>query len=140
MFLVNNTLFKVHKTLITGSEMFTGMFAFAPGDKPPQGLTDDDPVILKDPVTAKKFEHLLGYFYPVSRGHLQMFHTSGVKLADLTTPEMEAAQQLAISELDCWLLTAPERLLLAQRYNHKPWLSIAFRYLLRKKYTTPTLQ
>ncbi|KAF8581804.1 hypothetical protein K439DRAFT_1618758 [Ramaria rubella] len=54
--------------------------------------------------------------------------------------QMDAAQQSVVSELDCRLLPASERLLLAQKYNHKPWISNAFRELLWKHYILPTLK
>ncbi|KIL59055.1 hypothetical protein M378DRAFT_188059 [Amanita muscaria Koide BX008] len=63
IFLVENTLFNVHRSLLSrDSSSFTNMFTLPQGDKPVQGKSDDNPVLLLGD-TVTEFKHFLWALY-----------------------------------------------------------------------------
>ncbi|KAG6836945.1 hypothetical protein H0H93_000835 [Arthromyces matolae] len=63
IFLVQNTLFKIHRYFLTReSDVFGGMFAVPPPPEGAEGNSDDCPIVLPE-VKVSEFEALLDYFY-----------------------------------------------------------------------------
>jgi len=65
IFLVENTLYRIHKSFLTrDSVVFSELFALpCPPDQQPEGITDDKPIELKGQ-NREDFECFLSFYYP----------------------------------------------------------------------------
>jgi len=80
--LVENTLFNVHRTILSkDSSSFSSMFSLPQGDKPAEGQSDDNPVILIGD-TASQFRNFLWALYALPHEVLQV-HSNPANLTRL---------------------------------------------------------
>ncbi|KAG6918347.1 hypothetical protein DXG01_014996 [Tephrocybe rancida] len=138
IFLVENTLFKVHRYYLTReSEVFRGMFELPPGSDEPEGTDDDHPIRLPE-VTTSEFESLMHFFYQGMRREL-----SGV-LGPCSQPHLsqDEAKKLPV-HIKEWtdLLSIADRYMLLgvrneaiERINSNPgWKIPAYESLCRRQ-------
>ncbi|CAE7127700.1 unnamed protein product [Rhizoctonia solani] len=136
---VEDTLFKVHKRLLTKSEVFLDMFKVAEvtKDKPEEGSSADHPIILEC-ISASDFEALLaalytGYHPPIP----------GQPAPILETPLLLAAFRLVqmwnFSDLRTYLLPHIEkalgdldRIMFAREFDIQGWLAPAYKNLCQR--------
>jgi len=80
--LVENTLFNVHRTILSkDSSSFSSMFSLPQGDKPAEGQSDDNPVILVGD-TVPQFRNFLWALYALPHELLQV-HSNSTNLTRL---------------------------------------------------------
>ncbi|KAI0931580.1 hypothetical protein AcV5_004967 [Taiwanofungus camphoratus] len=134
VFLVENTLFKVHRYFFKRhSKMFATMFSLPPEvGKPVEGQSDENPICVPE-VLSKDFERLLSLFYPEKAGTGDLITveewTSILALA--TKWEFLGYRDLAIERLS-QLASPVDRILLARMYDVTPWLTPAYLELCKR--------
>ncbi|KAF5379987.1 hypothetical protein D9615_006273 [Tricholomella constricta] len=141
VFLVENTLFKVHRHfLIQESEVFRGMFACPPRPDGPEGMDDKKPIPLPG-VLRREFERLLDFFYhgmyptrlggrvtlipcsPDQCSHESQHLTDWIELLSISTRfVLKRVRQCAIEAIEaCNGLNPIEKIVLAEKHDIPRW-------------------
>ena len=61
---VDNTLYNLHISILRPNSIVLGnMFSMPSNSGVFEGRCDDNPIVLHEPFTAKKWEHLVNWFY-----------------------------------------------------------------------------
>ncbi|KAI0247455.1 hypothetical protein BJV78DRAFT_1276894 [Lactifluus subvellereus] len=100
--LVENTLFNVHRTTLSkDSSSFSSMFSLPQGDKPAEGQSDDNPVVLVGD-TVSQFRNFLWALYALPHELLQV-HSN---LANLTRliDIASISNKYSFKSLETWAL------------------------------------
>ncbi|KAF5360596.1 hypothetical protein D9756_005040 [Leucocoprinus leucothites] len=105
--LVEDALFNVHRTVLCkDSSSFRAMFSLPPGERPVEGSSDDNPIILTGD-TASDFRHFLWTLYALPS-----------ELSVVTSPAADLDQLVAIARIankyafkstEIWILDAIEK-------------------------------
>ncbi|KZT60673.1 hypothetical protein CALCODRAFT_492225 [Calocera cornea HHB12733] len=122
VFLVDGTLFKVHRYLFEQSEVFRAMFSLPPPKGTPvEGSSDSNPVRLEG-VSNIAFEHLLWYMYPMSHGEMTAVPADAwLQILNLATMfDFERIRSSAISVL-CRCPDPMFKLSVAERFHVDEW-------------------
>ncbi|KAF5380125.1 hypothetical protein D9615_006288 [Tricholomella constricta] len=150
VFLVENTLFKVHRHfLIQESEVFRWMFACPPRLDGPEGMDDNKPIPLPG-VLRREFERLLDFFYhgmyPTRLGgrvtlipcslcsHEPQHLTDWIDLLSISSRfDFERVRQCAIEAIEaCSGLDPIEKVVLAEKHDIPRWRAPAFEALCQR--------
>lgn len=134
IFLVGNELFNVprHK-FQSESVIFRSMFDLPPGDKTPDGLTDDQPLRL-DGIDRVEFSRLLKYLYPRSIErplNLTLAEWLAV-LKQSTRWEMDSIRNDVIETIPTLVADPAQWLGLAIDYNVEAWFIPAMNKLVQR--------
>lgn len=132
VFLIETTLFKVHRYFLKRhSRVFADMFSLSP-NKAQEGCDDNHPIHIPE-VSRQDFERLLSLFYPDSaiQGDLTTAKEWTSVLALATKFQFLEYRELAITRL-LQLASPIDRVLLARQFDVSPWLRPAYLELCKR--------
>ncbi|KAK0459180.1 uncharacterized protein EV420DRAFT_307115 [Desarmillaria tabescens] len=136
IFQVENRLFKIPSHyLVQHSEIFADTFGLPQGTQGPEGISDENPVVLHG-ITALDFEHLLEIVYPqkIPQDYSAFNKDKWISVLKLSTMwQLSDIRQLAIEYLQQDAKLDPvERVVLAKSYSISPWLRTGYLSLVKR--------
>ncbi|KAK0212377.1 hypothetical protein DFS33DRAFT_21679 [Desarmillaria ectypa] len=136
IFQVENRLFKVPSHyFVQNSEVFADTFGLPQGSQGPEGLSDENPVVLHG-ICAVDFEHLLEIIYPqkIPQDHFAFGKDEWTSVLRLSTMwHLSDIRQLAIKHLQQDPKLDPvERVVLAKSYSVSSWLRLGYLSLVKR--------
>ncbi|KAK0241235.1 hypothetical protein EDD85DRAFT_818140 [Armillaria nabsnona] len=136
IFQVENRLFKIpSQYFVQHSEVFGDTFSLPQGSQSPEGLSDENPVVLSQ-VSAIDFEHLLDIIYPqnIPQDYSAFGKNQWISVLRLSTMwHLSDIRQLAIKYLQQDAkLDAVERVVLAKAYSVSLWLRTGYLSLVKR--------
>jgi len=128
VFLVENTLFRVHKHFLRiHSKFFAAMFSLPqPAGQVEEGRSDAHPIKVPG-VSSIEFARLLSLFYPrdMVNGDLKTIEEWSSVLALTTRFQFDEQRALALARL-AQLATPVDRICLARQHGVREWLESAY--------------
>ncbi|GJE93072.1 BTB domain-containing protein [Phanerochaete sordida] len=133
IFMVEDTLFKVHRHFLTrDSEFFRGLFECpVPPNEEEEGQSDANPIVLHG-VTLHEFRCLLRFYYHGMYAPLDTLADWTALLAIATRFVFDRARTRAIAELGARLADPLEQVRLAHAHDVPAWLPLAYAALVRR--------